>query len=327
MNKLIANERAYQTLAASVRGGRLSHALLIEGPAGCGKTVFAGEIAQAALCSAPREERPCGVCRDCVKAEKGIHPDILTYSGAGGSRSFHIDTVRALRQQAYICPNEAEGKVLILTDCQDMTPQAQNALLKVMEEPPRGVTLVLTCDNRAALLETILSRVQVIRLETPAPEECARYLRKRMPEADPGRIQQAAGQAGGRVGSALALLEQDGGPDSGAAELLYHLCIGEEFTALRVLHAYERDRQGLTALLGRLAAVLGGVLLHPPEEGPLAQLSSRLGRLRLLRILAIIEGTADAVAGNANGLLLVTGLSAGIRTVLADPSPYPACER
>lgn len=298
LNPQTTNKQADETLAAYLHGGRLPHALLIEGPEDSPKAEFAARVARGALCTAERSERPCGLCRDCVKAEKGIHPDILSYGGEDdanathgtggaakkGARSFHIDTVREIRKQAYVQPNEAEAKVLILRDVQDMSVQAQNALLKIIEEPPRGVYFVLTCLNKASLLETILSRVAVIALSA---------------------------EGGG------APREEEDTPDP-AAEILCNLCIGSELEALAALTAYERDRPGLAALLGRMAQALSAAMLRPGGDQRLDNMITRIGRLRLLAILAIIEDMAGAVNQNAGGLLLVTTLSARIRAALAD---------
>lgn len=304
MDKLIGNEKAYQTLAAYLHGGRLPHALLIEGPCGCGKKSFAREVARGAMCVADRELRPCGVCRHCIKVEKKIHPDVLFYGGEGGARSFHIDVVRDLRQTAFVRANEAEVKALILQDVQTMSIQAQNALLKIIEEPPKGVVFVLTCENKAALLETILSRVAVIELSLPTVEQCAERLRGLVPDADAVRIREASAQAGGNIGK--------------AAELLYNACMGSELDALAALSAYERNRPGMATLLEEMSATLSQVLLHPPASGDLAKLSTRAGRLRLLKILAIIEDTTMACTQNVSGLLLCSAMCAKIRSVLAD---------
>lgn len=317
MNKLIANGKAYRTLAALVHGGRFPHALMIEGPGGCGKTTFAREAAQAKLCSAEPALRPCGQCHDCVKAEKNIHPDIMTYSGEGGSRSFHISTVRELRREAYVRPNEAEGKVLILRDIQDMSVQAQNALLKILEEPSANVSFLLTCTSRSAMLETILSRVLAITLELPTVEQCAAHLQALQPGTEAQLLRQAAQRTGGNVGRTLILLEEESVPDP-AADILYNACIGDELAALAALSKYERDRTGFSALLVRMKEKLSEAMLRVPADERYARLVARAGRLRLLQILDIIEDTALGVTQNLGGSLLAASLCSRIRLALSD---------
>lgn len=131
-------------------------------------------VCRRGLCTAPQGERPCGRCLACDKVERGIHPDVLMLTGGKGSRSFHVDSIRRLRQEAYLAPNEGRMKVFLLLDAHTMTVQAQNALLKVIEDPPQASLFVLTVRSRRQLLPTILSRVVTFSLEAPSPEDCAR---------------------------------------------------------------------------------------------------------------------------------------------------------
>lgn len=317
MHQLIANTFAYETLAAYLCGGRFPHALMIEGPAGCGKYTFALEAAQTLVCSAAPAQRPCGECRDCMKAQKNIHPDILTFGGEGGSRSFHIDVVREIRKQAVIRPNEAHTKAIILRNTQEMSVQAQNALLKLIEEPPGGVVFLLTCQNRAQMLETVRSRVQIIPLKLPDLPQAQAHLEQRLTGTEPEHIAAAVHQTGGNIGAALAQLENQSASTNPAADILYHACIGDELEALAALTAYERDRTAFVRLLEQMRVLLIGALLYPPENERLALLVQRVGRLRLMAIPDIIEHTGQAAAQNVNSLLCTTALCARIRAAVS----------
>ncbi|WRS27272.1 ATP-binding protein [Oscillospiraceae bacterium MB08-C2-2] len=250
-NESATTEKIQQTLTVLMRGGRLFHAVLAEGP---GREQLARRLAQAALCEG--EPKPCGQCSHCHKAEKGVHPDILVY---GGSGSFPVEQVREIRTQAFVMPNEARGKVFILEEAQNMTIQAQNALLKILEEPPSGVVFVLTCDNKARLLTTILSRVTVLSLE-----------------------EDISSQEG---------LEQ-------AASFLREACIGSEYTALAQLVPYERDREGFGSFCGGLRRAAESLLLGRLQDQPeLARRLTRLQSARIVAIIEEMEYTA-ARGGN-----------------------------
>ena len=122
------NEPIKRQLAAEIDAGHFPHALLLEGAAGTGRRTLARQIARAALCrSGEHPARPCGVCAAC---QKSAHPDLTELGGDGTALS--VDTIRRLREDAFLLPNESAYRVVILAEAQTMTPQAQNALLKIL---------------------------------------------------------------------------------------------------------------------------------------------------------------------------------------------------
>ncbi|MBQ2676566.1 MAG: hypothetical protein IJF54_04090 [Clostridia bacterium] len=116
-------------------------------------------ITQAAVCSSA--DKPCGECEMCKKAADLNHADIKIYRGDGTAKPYPVDLIRDIRMDAFIKPNEAEKKVYVLDKADNMSPQAQNALLKVFEEPPEFAVFVITCKNKSTLLDTILSRAVI----------------------------------------------------------------------------------------------------------------------------------------------------------------------
>ena len=144
-------------------GHALSHAYLLIAEAEAGYAA-ARDLARAMVCSAPEgTARPCGLCRDCRKAEKGIHPDIITLDRLPDDkgkprREIYVDQIRDVVADAVVMPNEAEHKVYILRSADCMNAAAQNALLKILEEPPRFVSFILVAQSAVPLLETVRSR-------------------------------------------------------------------------------------------------------------------------------------------------------------------------
>ena len=151
--------------------GRLSHAYILASPERAACLHLAGEIAAAAVCERGRNA-PCGVCRACRKAQNGIHPDIQTIRREDGKKFVSVDQVRAMTADAYILPNESARKVYIIEEADKLkTPEAQNAALKTLEEPPEGVIFLLCVENAGQLLPTVRSRCVELSTNTEADAE------------------------------------------------------------------------------------------------------------------------------------------------------------
>ena len=155
--------------------GRLPHACLICAPTREQALRRAGELAAAAVCSGTGK-KPCGVCRDCRKAAAGVHPDIITVRRAADDKgkqkqNITVDQIRAVSADAVILPNEAARKVYLIDEAETMNPAAQNAALKLLEEPPAGAVFLLCTVNAMLLLPTVRSRCAIINLAGDAEGE------------------------------------------------------------------------------------------------------------------------------------------------------------
>ena len=155
------------SLAERARAGTLAHAYILRGETPEARRAAAAALAAAMVCQG--EAPPCGVCKPCQKAAKGIHPDVITIAPEPG-KELTVDQVRRLRQDAYIRPNEAKRKVYILEDTQRMNQSAQNAFLKILEDGPAYAAFLLLTPSPDALLATVRSRCELIRAEASAAE-------------------------------------------------------------------------------------------------------------------------------------------------------------
>ena len=297
------NKRAQETLAAFVNGGRFPHALLLEGPEGSGRRTFAREIAAALFCRG--EHKPCGSCNQCRKVLEQNHPDVEYYGGDGSRRSFHIDTIRQLRQNAWLLPGEAPCRVCVLCGAENMTDQAQNALLKILEEPPEHTVFILTAENRAMLLSTILSRVQTIRLEPLTPAEILPVLRARCPD-QPGKKLEWAAETADTIGQALALLADESLQKHAqlAQRMLELLCNGSEYDLLTAVEPVSRKREDLLEVCTQLRQLLTAELTRAASGG-----ESRFSTRRITRMLEALDDLLPRVQQNGNTLLLSTLLA------------------
>ena len=204
---LLGNEQLKATLSAARRKGRMSHFYLLSGPRGSGKHTLADLIAAAMLCQEP--EGPCGVCRHCRKVLGGSHPDYITIDDPS-KKTVPVDLIREARADIFVRPNEGARKIYRFPRAQDMGIPGQNALLKVLEEPPPyGVFLLLT-DNPEKLLPTVRSRCVELKLRALPEDLLRRKLRAEFPEADDGQIAAAMMRSGGYLGQARELLGGQG---------------------------------------------------------------------------------------------------------------------
>ena len=330
---LVANHTLKETLAVMINSQRLSHALLLQGEAGTGKRTLAKLIAQAVLCQG-EGPRPCGKCSACYKVLKGIHPDVITVGEeAVRPASFHIDAIRQLRQQVFVAPNEGCKKIYILLNAQNMTLQAQNALLKILEEPPQHAMFILICENRSALLETILSRCTAFTLQPVEESVCAEYLQKRKPGLEDSAYLSAAWESGGNIGRALQILESEEGGKSwdNARELLETICGGNEFALLSALGRYEKQKDLFAQLLPCLRHLVKEVVVQKYERNlpagdaavsstalgqTVKTVSTRLSALQSMKILAIIDTALLQLKQNVNFNLILASFCAQLRQMM-----------
>lgn len=163
-NKDLQFNKLSSEVVSSVEQGSFPHGVLVECQNEDDGVQFARFIANCLVCRGGA--KPCGECEDCHKANKNGHPDIFETDGIIKSKSkvFAVDSVREIRDDAFILPNESDRKVYILKNAHNMNDQAQNAILKILEEPPSYVFFIIVTTSRSTMLETVLSRVQTYSL-------------------------------------------------------------------------------------------------------------------------------------------------------------------
>lgn len=249
---LIGNKRICSNLTAMIRAGRLPHAMILEGDEGLGKKTLARYIAKAVLCGG--ENPPCLSCKSCHLIDVGSHPDFLMISPDGGS--IKVDQIRALRGEAYLSPMMCDNRVFVIDRADTMNPNAQNALLKVLEEPPDGVTFILLAKSAVQLLETIRSRCVSFTL---APVEIGQEGANRVAEligADCGEAMGLLAVADGNIGRAAAAKAGDSAAlITLATELLTLAAAGDRLSLLIALQSLSKEQ--VWELIPELKTALG----------------------------------------------------------------------
>ena len=179
---IIDQHKPIRLLTAFLQKGTTPHALLFTGIEGVGKRMTALTFAMACNCMNAKQgtqhqdtaSNPCLRCRSCRKIKSGNHPDIIFIKPSGPF--IRINQIRSLCHTLGMKPYEARQRVVIISEAQAMNPEAGNALLKVLEEPPERTLLILTALQTSDLLPTIVSRCQLIRFNPISPKNIAGFL-------------------------------------------------------------------------------------------------------------------------------------------------------
>lgn len=292
------NDAIKRRLSGAFSGGRVGHGYLLCGPEGSGKRTLARILAAAMQCTG--HDVPCGVCENCRKAFAGIHPDIITVDDPD-HKAMTVDPIRTARSDMFIRPNEGKRKIYLIPRGQDMNESAQNALLKILEEPPDYGAFLILSTNAGRLLPTVRSRCAELQLAPVPEEEALPVLHARCPEADDGACRTAYARAGGFLGQALQALQA--GDDPFCAQFAAAYGARDRMALLRLLLPLEKaKREALTPQLLQLRAglcqALGARSGFPAPEFARQLAASRTGA-ELLQAAQDLQTAADMLSGNA----------------------------
>lgn len=330
-------------LGGALASSRFPQAALLVGPPGVGKQRLALWVAKGLLCeSGPGA--PCGECAACYQVERLVHPDLHWFvpiprpKGSDTAKqveearellaqamaerreeglwqrpeglvSHSLASVRLLHRLAWVTPFAGDRKVFVLGDAerlvvQESSQEAANALLKVLEEPPKDTTLILTAADPHALLPTIRSRLVAIRVQRVADDDVRRFLRQESdPPLDDASLERSTLLAEGRIGEALREGGGADGPDRAAGEFLDAVRDRPTSWLPLVLKQPTYAARGeFTGMLDALAVKLRQELRE--ETGRSAE--GTTGRMKALQR---VEATRLAAQGNANPQLAMAVLA------------------
>ena len=282
--KLQLNEEVKKRISSAVNSGTLSHAVLLTGGTEKERKELAILLSQALLCAA--SEKPCLKCDTCKKIKSGLHPDIILTEGeAGKQKSIKIDTIRAIRSKAYIIPNEAPYHIFIILEASGMGEEAQNALLKILEEPPATARFILASRSRDDFRQTILSRVT------------------------PFAISEDSGQAAGEKENAKA--------SKAAEELFTALISGNEAKIMLATAALEKDKKTFKACCEKLILMMRNSIVEKFRDDTditvtEKKFSVKFSEKQILDMMGILKELLSDADKNANDNLLVTRLTMGL---------------
>lgn len=299
---LLGNQRLKDNLTAGLAKNRFSHFYLLCGPKGSGKHTLARLLAAAALCKSTR--KPCLTCPACRKVMDGVHPDFITVDDPE-KKTVPVELIRSARADIYIQPNEGDRKIYLFPRAQDIGIPGQNALLKVLEEPPSyGVFLLLT-DNPEKILPTVRSRCTELKLQALPENILQQTLLQEFPQADQATLSAVIEQSGGYLGQAKALLQEGLEENTHNQTFVQAFCARDTMQLLRLLvpmEKYKRDQlipvlTGWKALLQQAITCRSGMQTLSPGARQLAAARTSADLLKAVREL---EKTIEYAQGSVS---------------------------
>ena len=273
---LLGNDRLKDNLITSLRRGRASHFYLICGPEGSGKRTLAKLLSAALMCQSDRQ--PCLQCSACRKVMEDVHPDVITVTDPE-HKNVAVKIIRQIRDDMFIRPNEGAKKIYLLP--QPMGVEGQNALLKILEEPPSYGVYILMADTPEKLLPTVRSRCVELKLQ-PLPEELLRkQLTQAFPEAEQDSVTAAIRRSGGYLGQAQALLAEQTQLPPQTTQLVEAFCNKDGLGLAQTLIPMEKwKREQLLTILPQWVEIFEGALACRSGMEAVSSLSSQLAARR-----------------------------------------------
>ncbi len=324
---LYGNERTKKRLGNAILEGKLPHAFIISGAKGAGKKTLALQVSAALNCENLQNNNyslPCNKCNTCRRIFGGNFTDIKFIRRREDKQSIGVEDIRDARDDMYLSATESDTKIYIIEEAEKITPEAQNALLKVIEEPPTSMVVFFLAKETDRLLTTVKSRSQSIGMEVFEPEKIGEYIKSVSERAaNLARINRADFEsilmsADGRIGRALLLLDSDA---SGIKEeretvdaILSALRQGASYKELySALSRLPKSRAEFSEMLEEIMKALRDmtVLKYSTEEGLLyfksaedaLSMSEGIGTKRLVMIYGIFK---DALIDNSKNVSVST---------------------
>ncbi len=312
---LLGNERLKENLRSSISRGRISLFYLISGPEGSGKKTLARLLAAAILCQG--SEKPCGSCPACRKVMGVGHPDFITVDDPE-KKTVPVELVRQARSDIYIQPNEASHKIYLFPRAHDMAEPSQNALLKILEEPPAYGVFILLTNNPQKLLPTVRSRCTELAL-TGLPQGILRQqLSKRFPDATDEMLSAAISRSSGYLGQAIALLESGTELPEQTLAFLKAYAARDTFGLLQTLVPMEKyKRDALMETLSQWVEFLEGALLHRSGTAVTTPMAAEISAARsgreLLFAIGQLQMSIEYAQGNVSPAAICGNLAWTLR--------------
>lgn len=312
-----------------IKNKKLTHSFVITGDKGLGKKTAAKYIGASILCENNHDGTPCMKCKSCKMIYHGGHPDYIEIKPSGKSGGYILDKdLRPIVSDAYIKPNESEYKVVVIPDMDATQQTSQNVLLKVVEEPPAHMIIIMTACSREYFLPTILSRVTHFKTYPLEMEELKNVVMEKCESFDEEKFHKAFESMGGNVGKCVEFIDgkQLSTAVSLTAKICNCICEKDEYALAHTFYKAGEDKKLFVEVLMLLSNVLrdcavkrsGGSSLSMLSccKDETSQLALKISPRKAILLFELCEKYISRINSNANLLLSQSAISAEIMDLI-----------
>lgn len=339
-SSIIANEELCNYFASSIRKNTLSHAFILLGAKGSGKHTLARLIAASLNCEAKDNNNcplPCEECNSCRKILQNNSADVIYISREEDRATLGVEPIRFIKDDVVYYPNDGDFKIYIIEDAHTMTPQAQNAFLLTLEEPPSYAVFILLCEHTETILETIKSRAPILRMKTPNKQEAINWIQTNDNSArnfinnSPEEFEQIYMASGGNIGRILELINSSEKKQilenrelvQKLIEAIANHSISSNFAEISAMFSQKRDeRERIIEQLSEIQCALRDLMVIKKADEPkmifftdaqyAEDLSYSLSMQKLSDIMKSSEQARIALLRNANVKLTIANFLSGL---------------
>lgn len=304
-NVLLGNKALQKMFSEKIKNKTLSHAYLITGPEGSGKTSLVKQVIKMIFCTA-QANRPCNVCSACKKVDTLAHPDLQILSKPNSEQAIKVSLVRNFLKGIELAPNEAPVRIYVIDNAESLRKESQNALLKTLEEPIGRTMFFLLATTDSALLPTVRSRCMSFPMEPIDEQTLVNHLVEKY-KCDKEIAKKAYKLSGGFVGAAYDVIEQKGAFElrDETSSFLKLLAKGDKVQAVATLSSKSINKDKLVAYYNEIQLAMRDISARNyADEHPMYFLS-REDREEIARKFSVAKAISfyDVLESEKNELL------------------------
>lgn len=307
---VIGQENVKKQLVDSALAGKVRHAYIFNGPQGVGRKTAAWDFITMLTCS---DMTACGKCTGCILCEKHTNPDIVIVSNSKNKASIGVEEIRNMENSIITAPEYGKYKFFIIENGELMTPQAQNALLKTLEEPPVYAIIIIICSNISAMIDTVRSRCIQIDFARNSKDDISSVLKNKAGITDESLIEKICDYSDGSIGRSLDAVNSDDYikiqeqvintlklvNNSSSAEA------GKLYIALQKLFTANQEKKEI--LFFFLQTFFRSIMIDR-NNGNQVDLYDKIGYYKAVHCLELIENTWKQIKQNVNYKLATESL-------------------